>query len=451
MVLVSVIGDFYSSILPIFYEFKDKITTHIIVHDDFRSDEIFTQKIVNGTLKFIRENNLNIKSYVIKMDEDSFTAAKTVTQMIDKHLPKKEYEKLYINITDGLANIGVMLSDAFKPKGANILTYDRYDNEYNILKTESMKTYKVQNSLPIRIHLQLKDVEIVETQDISFAKKYEKNLNLFFEKYEADKKLYNSEQMKSRAMDEMPTGFLYEYYIYNLIKDLNYDDILMGVRVKDKLSSDLYTENEYDILVMKENHLHMIECKHRKELDITALLYKLDSIRTTLDEDANIMIVSNFDEYKPSSIDNKNSIPIALKRGLANKIHFRGSPKKNILEFIQDVNEIFGLKSDNLALIAQKNKHYLPLKDQQREEIKQEISDFLKKKLAIDINFFDYKELQRLLQYEQSKTLSSYTKETMRAKKMKNFIKMILTMLNSLKGEVSLFDLHDYYIEHFKS
>jgi len=343
MVLVSVVGDFYSSILPIYYEFHKEITTHLIVHDDFRSDAVFTQKIVNGTLAFNRENSLNIKTFIIKMDEDSFSAAKSVIGMIEKHLDG--YENLTINITDGLANIGVMLSDAFKPKGAKILTYDRYDNEYNILKEQSMKTYKMRTSLSIKSHLQLKNIEILETQDMSFAQKYKKEIALFFEYYSADKVAYKEARGVSRAFEKMPVGFLYEYYIYNLIKDLDYDDILMGVKVCDRVSQEIYSENEFDILIMKENHLHMIECKYRDELDITALVYKLDSIRTTLDEDANILIVSNYEAYMPTVNDTKRSLPASLKRGLANKIHFRGSPVENREQFIADVDDIFKLSA----------------------------------------------------------------------------------------------------------
>jgi len=39
MVLVSILGDFHSSILPIFFEFKHKLTHHIILHDDSKYDK----------------------------------------------------------------------------------------------------------------------------------------------------------------------------------------------------------------------------------------------------------------------------------------------------------------------------------------------------------------------------------------------------------------------------
>ncbi len=246
MILVSIIGDFYSSILPIFYEHKEKISTHLIIHDDYRNDVISAKKIINGTLAFIKKYNLDIDSFVIKMDEDSFKSSAQVNKIIEKHI--KNYEDLYINITDGLANVGILLSDEFKPKGANILTYDRYDNEYNILTKNNMTTYKMNTSVPIKDHLLLKNIEIISTQNTDFAKKYELDINLFFEKYEADRILYANDPKAIPQILEKASGFLYEYYIYNLVKKLHFDDILLGVKVKDNRLNNISLENEYDIL-----------------------------------------------------------------------------------------------------------------------------------------------------------------------------------------------------------
>ncbi len=110
MVLVSIVGDFYSSVLPIFYEYKEKITKHIIIHDDFKNDEVHARKIINGTCRFIEKNNLDIKSFVIKLDEDSYKAIRQVADLLRGHIA--DSNELLINVTDGLANIGIVLSSA---------------------------------------------------------------------------------------------------------------------------------------------------------------------------------------------------------------------------------------------------------------------------------------------------------------------------------------------------
>ena len=449
MILVSVVGDFYSSVLPLFYEFKDKISTHIVIHDDYRSDVIAAKKIINGTLAFTKKYDLNIKSFVIKMDEDSFNAASQVNELIANHV--KRYEDLYINITDGLANIGVLLSNEFRAKGANIITYDRYDNEYNLLTLDSMQTYKMQTSIPIKDHLLLKNIEVVSTQNSDFALKHERALHLFFEKYEADRTLYMQDPECNDTLLQKPTGFLYEYYIYNLIKELHFDDILLGVKVKDNRLDDIYLENEYDILIMKDNHLHMIECKYLKLLDVTALLYKLDSVRETLDEDANIMIVSDFDIY--SETLNRSNIDISqtYKRAFAKKIAVRGSPTKCVKTFIKDVNDTFILKTDNIEDIYAKKINFSSVKEKERVKMKEEIISFLENNLAIKINFFNIQELSRLLSYRTNKQLSIKTKEMMHQEGFEEFIKLIRKSLQSKQEYISTYDLYDYYLNNLKT
>jgi hypothetical protein len=41
MTLISIIGDFHSSILPISYNFKEQMDKHIIVYDDAKCDITF--------------------------------------------------------------------------------------------------------------------------------------------------------------------------------------------------------------------------------------------------------------------------------------------------------------------------------------------------------------------------------------------------------------------------
>ncbi len=443
MILVSVVGDFYSSVLPLFYEFRDKISTHIIIHDDYKGDVVSAQKIINGTLAFIKKYDLNIKSFVIKMDEDNFKVASQVNELVAKHVSR--YEDLYINITDGLANVGVLLSDEFRAKGANILTYDRYDNEYNLLTVDAMKNHKLQSSIPIRDHLLLKDIEILSTQESDFALKHERALHLFFEKYEADRILYTKDPESDDALLHKATGFLYEYYVYNLIKELHFDDILLGVKVKDSRPDDIYFENEYDILIMKNNHLHMIECKYLKLLDVTALLYKLDSVRETLDEDANIMIVSDFDTYNETQ---GLSTSQSYKRAFAKKIAMRGSPSQCVKTFIEDVDKSFMLETENIEEIYATKAHFSSLKEPERVKMKEEIIHFLETTLAMKVNFFDVKELSRLLSYKTSKHLTHKAKESMQKASFAEFIRLIRRSLQSKQEYISLYDLYEYYSTH---
>lgn len=448
MILVSVIGDFYSSVLPLFYEYKDKITKHIIIHDDFKNDVIYARKIINGTTDFIKQNALDIKTFSIKIDEDSLSAIGKVIEILKDYT--EDCEDFHINITDGLANIGLLLSNEFLAKGAKIITYDRYDNEYNILTKNSMKTYKMKTSVPIKDHLMLKDIEVIAVEGSNIADKYEKDLNILFEKYEADRLMYVNSNQANRVFEKIPTGFLYEQYIFNLIKDLNYDDILLGVKIKDKRLDDIFLENEYDILIMKNNHLHMIECKYMKILDTTALLYKLDSVRESLDEDANIFIVTDFDNYNEVEDLPNAKIAPSYKRAFAKKIYLRGSPKNCIKTFIKEIDKTFSLHSENIDAIVEKKQNFSSLKSEEKLAIKANIQSYLSKKLNIQMDFFDKNTLLLLMQYQTYKKSTNETIQAMNNPIFKDFIQLINKMLTSKKEYISIYDIDIYYKQHLQ-
>ena len=447
MVLVSIVGDFYSSVLPLFYEYKDKISQHIIIHDDFKNDEVNAKKIINGTHRYINKHNLAIKSFVIKLDEDSYEAIQKVANLLRKHVVHSN--ELLINVTDGLANIGIVLSNIFMPEGAKILTYDRYDNEYNILTTQSMKTFQIKTSIPIKDHLFLKDIEILNLQDKGFADKYETDINILFEKYEADRLLYVNSFENQPALKNIATGFLYEYYIYNLIKKLNFDDILLGVKIQDNRTDDINIVNEYDILVMKNNHLHMIECKYLKILDTTALLYKLDSVKESLDEDANILIVTNFDTYNETQNIAKKEISPTYKRAFAKRIHLRGNPCTNKMTFIKEIDTLFALQTHSLDSLQRTTYH--SIKEPQRKKMQEEIENYLQKILQKKINFLEQAELLRLLQFKTYKKATPQIKKMMAKKVFEDFIKLLLKMKTSKQEYISIYDVYEYYETHLKA
>ena len=74
MILVSILGDFHSSILPIFYNFKDKISKHVLIHDDSKKDIQNAKNISKGIKKFIQKNNYLFLELNYKLDEDSMKA-----------------------------------------------------------------------------------------------------------------------------------------------------------------------------------------------------------------------------------------------------------------------------------------------------------------------------------------------------------------------------------------
>jgi len=333
MTLVSVIGDFFSSVVPVFFEFKDKIDTHIILSDDSKRDDRLARKFQKGIEKFNKKYNLNIKNLFYSIDEDSFESLENAKNFI---LANSNGE-IYLNTTDGLSSLNTFFSLRMLPLGGKIISYDMFDNEYHIISLDNMKRFKIQNSVPIIDHFLLKGVDVNVKGLKHFALRYENEIKELFEnhhyeyrgfKYELtvnnrmpdrkkfpniyylfDKMNLTNKNLKKEHLFQLITGSMFEYYIYLLIRDLGFDDIEISVEIEDN-----EVVNEFDILAMKDNHLHIIECKHRgfKTLDLEDVIYKYATLRRVVDEDAKAIIVSLINKYYPHYVNRALSHNIAL-------------------------------------------------------------------------------------------------------------------------------------------
>jgi len=74
MILVSILGDFHSSVIPISYAFKDRIAKHIIVYDDARSDVEEARRIIRGQKAFLSTGAAGYEVVQMRIDEDSFVS-----------------------------------------------------------------------------------------------------------------------------------------------------------------------------------------------------------------------------------------------------------------------------------------------------------------------------------------------------------------------------------------
>ena len=366
MILVSILGDFHSSILPIYYRFRNNINRHIIIYDDLKSDKQEAQNLIKGIKTFNKKYNIKIKTYIHCIDEDSYEAITKTIDFIKDHLKKKQ--EVYINTTDGLSNINTIISLKLIPLGAKLISYDRYDNDINIVDKNNMTSYNVDQTIPILDHFLLRNIIVEQIGDKQYAKKYQNEILMLFEKYakefksftyyvqnEINPTLNNNKYKKiNKILKKMNitnlksnqgfiTGGLFEYYIYLKLKDLDFDDIQIGVTVKKYLNKTDYIPNEFDILIMKNNHLHMIECKYSKRVELDSLVYKYMGLKPLLDDDGKMCIVTRHDE--PENIYQLES-PVAhlpYKRALENKILLKGDPLKDIKKFVKDIKDYFEL------------------------------------------------------------------------------------------------------------
>ena len=366
MVLVSIVGDFHSSILPMFYEFKDDITKHVLVYDSFKNDVKNAKNIQKGLKAYKKSKSYDFELLEYKLDEDSLVSLKNCAKYL---LSQTEYSKnLFINTTDGFSTLTTVLNQALFKKGVNFIAYDMYDNEYNILNKESLEKFTVFNSLNIKDHFILKGYGVKQSSTKEFADKHEKQIKKIFSKYTKE---YNSfikhpqtnesvENLSTeytaikdifikmglsemKIKDPLLTGTLYEAYVYNLVKTLRYDDIEIGLKVFRSYKSSKIV-NEFDILIMRDNHLHMIECKYKNNIKLEELIYKYIALSNIIDEDGQMILVTKKEPEYNAQIDTHSERGRIYKRGILSNINVLGAVHKNPISFLLNVQNMFQLK-----------------------------------------------------------------------------------------------------------
>jgi len=307
LTLISIIGDFHSSILPISYAFKEKINKHIIVYDDAKCDVANAKRVIAGQRAFLdgcAECRYEVLEY--KIEEDSF---ESIVACLEYAVAQaKGIENVYLNSTDGLSSVAIVLASKLLHAGANVLAYDRYANTYNLHTCDGMKKEKITECMDIATHLQLKGYKLLGyTPKKELMQRKEgikalcKNLSGFkaftsqLQHTSIDKiegYITYKERLKSIGKYKETTfiqGTVFEEYIYHLImENIDFDDVMTGVLIEVEEG----VQNELDILMIKDNHLHTIECKLVSGLNGEHYVYKTDLVMEYLDDDGKAMILS---------------------------------------------------------------------------------------------------------------------------------------------------------------
>lgn len=306
MTLISLLGKYDSSIFPILFEFKTKIKKHIIIHDDSRFETKKVNKFLESQEKFKDFFSLEYESYSIKIDEDSYIDIIKCYEQIVK-LTNNNFKNIYFNGTGGLVSSTIILSNKLLDNGSFFIAYDIFDNGYNIVSKNSMEKKSITHNKDIYSHFLLKGYELLSSGNkIAAYKRKETVLKLCEDletfqnfttelqnkKYDEIKGFSNIKELLfkiDKLEDKMYIqGTIFEEYIYWLIEDnFDFDQVMFNVKVE--FAPALL--NEFDILMIKDNHLHVIECKLRRTVQGEQYIYKLDSVIDYLDDDGKGMIL----------------------------------------------------------------------------------------------------------------------------------------------------------------
>lgn len=341
MVLVSILGDFHSSVLPIFFEFKASIKKHVLIYTADLKD--YALRLKKGQEFFLKIFEIDAKTLEFSVETRLVVKDDLENLKLCANYISSLGGEIFVNITDGNASIGLVLAQSLLKTGAKILVYDKNTNTYSIHTNEKILKCKLTHNIDIKNHLRLKGLEI-KSFSSSFELILRKDIILELAKDLPRLKRYANNEPDSKyqaLIEKLPKkaqktsyiqGSIFEEFIYWTIKDnLKIDDIMTGVKVD--LSPNV--ENEFDVLIMKDNHLHILECKFSHNFELNAYLYKMDSMIKHIDSDAKAMIVS---------IGNKPINNANLKRGDLVKTYIFSTNKFDKEQFLSCVMVWFGLE-----------------------------------------------------------------------------------------------------------
>lgn len=357
MVLVSIIGEYYSSVLPVFYKYRNKISTHIIVYDNNINSDIATN-IISGISKFRKKYKLDFKQINYKLDEVSIKSFKLFEQELLKHT--KDLSQVYINVSDGSASLNSLISLRLVRKGLKVLIYDRFKNSVEQISNTNFNRFDTVNSIPLEDYFLLKNLDFKFSFSKDFLEKNKKDLIYIFEKGLADyrklrkispKEIINNESKVSKIISRLlieldPSnvpqfinGTLFELYIGALIINYDIDDIAVGAELSYKTN-----KNEFDVLFVKDNHVHMIECKFTNSFDPLFLVYQYGVLQSLIDNDGKMAIFTKHNNYYRDFNKRIHNKEYHLQnRAKNNNLILRGAVFNNKKLFEKDMKEFFGL------------------------------------------------------------------------------------------------------------
>lgn len=356
MILVSILGDFHSSVLPISYEFRKEISRHIVLYDDANWNTKESWRILRGQKSFLESMPEGSPSTYeltsMQLDEDSYESIVERFEEIWK-MKEKNNEEVYLNSTDGLSSIAVVFASKLLEKGGSVLSYDKFANTYNLHTFNQMHKHQMRDKMDIETHMLLKGYSIEslpskqaleERRETVFS--LLENMSgymAFLQKVIASNRCvknvqgYEKIKKKLESMGKV-NDFKYIHkeifneYIFHLLKvEFDFDDVLSTVKVK----AEENVEVELDILIIKDNHLHVLECEFSMHSNGPKQIYRMETVLDYLDDDSKAMILSIGREGKQFNSADK-------ARAEYGNIKIHKEETFNARDFLHDVGQWFG-------------------------------------------------------------------------------------------------------------
>ena len=318
MTLVSLISNEKSANIPLLYEFKNRVKKHILIYDI--ADSEIAKDIREGLINLKKKYNLKYKIKMVAIDEDEKKFFKKTYEIL-----KKEKNKLFLNLPQADSALTIIISSfILKLKGV-VFSYDKFENNYNVIGRD-FKTNKIKNNLNLEDYMILMNYKVKKKtkDDILYKKDYIQKITsskyFYFLRTLVTYDQLNPRQIKNpmkkwlkeiSAIDNgkinkhIFLGEIFEERMFWRLNEFDVDDIWMNVKVTTEEIKKEKLNNEFDILMIKDNHIITVEIKYgRMTIKADELIYKEDSRMDFFGEDTKGIIfhISNKKTFSTNNI-----------------------------------------------------------------------------------------------------------------------------------------------------
>jgi len=308
MTLITIVSKDIATIVPVLFEFKHQVTNHLIIYDTEKVEKSNALRIKQGIDNISKKYHIALdRTKLIALDEDSKTSFDKVFRKILK------YDNLYLNTSEADTSLIVLLSKFILEQNGKVIAYDKFDNSYNLIGSTSFENNKMQHLMDIEDMFLLYNYKIKSIVKADVLINDRNNILKLFSDFKSFMNLRTALLQGKPVQEEMKalllafnvidknnkiininkiTGTLFEEYIFWKLFPYNFDDIACQVSVDLLNEQNKMILNEFDIVMIKDNHLFTIECKMGHNIKGTDVIYKSDSLLSHFGDDSKNMIVN---------------------------------------------------------------------------------------------------------------------------------------------------------------
>jgi len=416
MTLITIINNDLHTLIPIIFEFKNKIKKHILVYDEAKLEKSLVKKLKKGIHKVNVYYNLKQDIELIEVDEDNKKDMIQLQQSL-----KLVSDNLYLNAAQSDIALVVILSGYILQHNGIVLSYDKYDNTYNEIRQDGFTNHNIKHNLKLDDYFSFMGYKKISSKDPNEFEGKESHINYLFK---TPQKLFLStlliRKQKIKYLDlasrnallalgiidkklnftkKKGFGELFEEFIYLKLKRYNFDDIQMSVEII--FDEQLGVLNEFDIIAIKNNHITIIECKWGSLFSANDIIYKLDSILENFGDDSKGLIVNIQQNYDPT-YDNERVLKkvfskSSYSRATYNNLEIYSDYLYNDLLFSELVEDFIGVELLNDKYAKNEIVFLLGGYDLEMVEIKnilqQHSKHYIDKKLSWGAKLSSYKDV----------------------------------------------------------